>query len=169
MAELTPQERLQPSLLDRLTDDEPEQQQESRDKRVLGLRQLRESVRRDLAWLFNTTNLGVVQDLENYPEVASSVLNFGLPEMSGHIVANSLPLDLERQVRQAVLTFEPRILANSLEIHVTANDEDMSHNALTFEIIGELWAQPLPEQLYLKTEMDLDLGMVSITEGSGPR
>ena len=35
MAELTPKERLQPSLLDRLTDDEPEQQQESRDKRVL--------------------------------------------------------------------------------------------------------------------------------------
>ena len=167
MAELTPQERLQPSLLDRLTDDEPGQRQESRDKRVLGLRQLRESVRRDLAWLFNTTNLDAVQDLDNFPEVAESVLNFGLPEMSGHVVATSLSLDLERQVRQALLAFEPRIQASSLDVHVTANDEDMSHNALTFEIVGELWAQPVPEQLYLKTEMDLDLGVVSVTEGSG--
>ena len=41
MAELLPQERLQPSLLDRLTDDAPESKEESRDKRVLNLAQLR--------------------------------------------------------------------------------------------------------------------------------
>jgi len=35
MAELTPKERLQPSLLDRLTDEEPDRRQESRDKRIL--------------------------------------------------------------------------------------------------------------------------------------
>lgn len=33
MAELTPKDRLQPSLLDRLTDDEPDKTQESREKR----------------------------------------------------------------------------------------------------------------------------------------
>lgn len=32
MAELTSKERLQPSLLDRLTDDEPDKTQESRDQ-----------------------------------------------------------------------------------------------------------------------------------------
>lgn len=169
MAELTPQERLQPSLLDRLTDDEPEQRQEGRDKRVLNLRRLRESVRRDLAWLFNTTHLAAVQNLEPYPEVARSVVNFGIPELSGHVVANTMSLDLERQVRQAVLTFEPRILAPTLEIHVTSDQEQMSHNALNFEIVGDLWSQPLPEQLYLKTEVDLDLGIVNVTEASAAR
>jgi type VI secretion system protein ImpF len=53
MAELTPQERLQPSLLDRLTDEEPDQLQESREKRVLSMSRLRDFVLRDLAWLFN--------------------------------------------------------------------------------------------------------------------
>ena len=42
MAELTQQERLQPCLLDRLTDDAPEKTQESRDQRVVSLRRLRE-------------------------------------------------------------------------------------------------------------------------------
>ena len=64
MAELTQQERLQPSLLDRLTDDEPEKKQESREKRVVSLRRLREGVLRDLAWLLNTSNLAVLEDLD---------------------------------------------------------------------------------------------------------
>jgi type VI secretion system protein ImpF len=57
MAELTPKDRLQPSLLDRLTDEEPDQPQESREKRVLSLNRLRESVLRDLAWLFNASRV----------------------------------------------------------------------------------------------------------------
>lgn len=57
MAELTPPERLQPSLLDHLTDDEPAASQETRSPRVLSIQRLRESVLRDLGWLLNTTNL----------------------------------------------------------------------------------------------------------------
>ena len=41
MAELTSKERLQPSLLDRLTDEDSAARQESRDKRVLSMRGLR--------------------------------------------------------------------------------------------------------------------------------
>ena len=55
MAELTPQERLQPALLDRLTDDNPESQVEPREMRVMSRNRMREAVLRDLSWLFNTT------------------------------------------------------------------------------------------------------------------
>ena len=48
MAELTPSERLQPCLLDRLTDDHPEEVKESRDQRVVSMRRYREAVLRDL-------------------------------------------------------------------------------------------------------------------------
>jgi type VI secretion system protein ImpF len=83
MAELTPKERLQPSLLDRLTDNEPDKQQEAREKRVLSMRKLRESVQRDLAWLLNSGNLETVQDLDDYPLVSHSVINYGLPDLAG--------------------------------------------------------------------------------------
>jgi type VI secretion system protein ImpF len=63
MPELSHKERLQPSLLDRLTDDEPEVRVESRDKRVLSQEKLRASVLRDLTWLFNTTQLSALIDL----------------------------------------------------------------------------------------------------------
>jgi len=45
----------------------------------------------------------------------------------------------------------------------------MSRSALTFEIEGELWAQPLPLQLYLKTEIDLESGQVKIEEAGQTR
>lgn len=169
MAELLSQERLQPSLLDRLTDDDPDHQQESRDQRVLNVRRLRESVRRDLAWLFNTTNLAVVQDLSAYPEAAVSVLNYGVPELSGHTVAGMPVIELERQVRQAILAFEPRILPNTLQVRLIVDNEEMSNQALAFEINGDLWSQPIPEPLYLKTEIDLELGDVRVVESSGMR
>jgi hypothetical protein len=44
MAELTPQERLQPSLLDRLTDLAPAEREESREQRVINAARLREYV-----------------------------------------------------------------------------------------------------------------------------
>ncbi len=70
MPDLTPRDRLQPSLLDRLTDDEPSNQQESRERRVLTVQRLRESLLRDLSWLFNSGNLAETEDLDNYPLVA---------------------------------------------------------------------------------------------------
>src|SRR4030095_2997094 len=88
VAELTQKERLQPSLLDRLTDHEPEQRQESREKRILSPNKLRESVRRDLTWLFNTPNLATVEDLDRFPLVAESVVNYGLPSLAGRTTSS---------------------------------------------------------------------------------
>ena len=43
----------------------------------------------------------------------------------------------------------------------------MSHNALVFHIEAELWAQPLPLRLFLRTEIDLENGGAVVTEGGG--
>ena len=166
MAELTPKERLQPSLLDRLTDDEPYKQEESREQRVLSWQRLREVVRRDLAWLFNTTNLEAAQDLSDYPHVAQSVLNYGLPDLAGRTTASVDTEKLERLLRQAIRQFEPRILPANLRVRLVLDRTKMSHNAMLFEIEGDLWAQPVPYQLYLRTEVDLELGEARVTEST---
>jgi type VI secretion system protein ImpF len=167
LAELTHKERLQPSLLDRLTDLEPEKTQESREQRVFPLTRLREAVLRDLAWLLNTTNLAAGQDLGPYPQVVSSVLNYGMPDLSGTTVAGTDASGLERALRQAIADFEPRILRHTLSVRLEINEGQMSHNAMTFLIEGELWAQPVPLRLYLKTEIDLEIGDVKVTGQAG--
>jgi type VI secretion system protein ImpF len=159
MAELFQKERLQPSLLDRLADDEPEKKEESREKRILSFIKLKQSVMRDLEWLLNAGCLETTQDLSDYPQVKMSVLNYGLPDLSGTTASNVDSTTLERMLRQAIVNFEPRILADSLKVRVTNRDQ---HNNIIFEIEGELWAQPTPERLYLKTILDLELGSVEV-------
>ncbi|WP_322401727.1 type VI secretion system baseplate subunit TssE [Massilia luteola] len=167
MAELAPRERLQPSLLDRLTDDEPDQEVESRERRVLSVRSLREGVLRDLAWLLNTTNLLSVSDVPRLPHLASTVLNYGMPDMSGASLANMNAADLERAIRQAIWDFEPRLIRSSVSVKVMPQQESISK--IMFEIQADMWAQPYPERLFLKTELDLDLAQVSLTEFTGAR
>lgn len=164
MPELTPKERLQPSLLDRLTDDEPDKRQESRDKRVLSPTRLRESVRRDLTWLFNTVNLAATSNLEDYPEVERSTLNFGLPDLAGRTASTVDKAALERLLRRAIWDFEPRLTRNAVKVRLVVDPDKMSHNAMCFSIEAELWAQPLPLRLFLRTELDLENGEVRVSE-----
>jgi type VI secretion system protein ImpF len=164
VAELLPQERLQPSLLDRLTDDAPESKEESREKHVLNLTQLRASVLRDVSWLLNTVHLQATQNLLDWPHVASSTVNFGIPDLAGSVVTGKNTLALERAVKQALLDFEPRILADTLKVAVRIEPEQMNRHSMLFIIEGKLWAQPIPLSLYLKTELDLETGTVTVAE-----
>jgi type VI secretion system protein ImpF len=157
MAELTVKERLQPSLLDRLQDDQTDQKSESREKRVLSLKQLRQSVIRDLTWLLNASNLDSVIDLDNYPDIKNSVLNYGMPDLSGRIGQSIDAKALEKLIKNIISTFEPRIIKSSLTVKVFQS-EDMRANAMVFVIEGDLWAQPLPLHLFLKSHMDLETG-----------
>lgn len=166
MAELSMQERLQPSLLDRLTDDDPETTTESRDKRVLSTRQLKEYVKRDLASLLNTGAFEDVEDLSAYPLVAESVLNYGMPDITGTTLSGTNVKNLERRVKRIINHYEPRILKKSLRVNVNTSD-DMSQNALRFDIECDVWAQPVPERMFLRTEMDLENGEVRVSDTAG--
>jgi type VI secretion system protein ImpF len=167
MAELTQKERLQPSLLDRLTDDEPDKKQESRDRRVLSPSRLRECVRRDLTWLFNTTNLAALQNLDKDSLVARSVVNYGMPDLAGHTASSVDVRELERLLTRVIWDFEPRLVKSTVKVRLRVDPQLMSHNCMCFEIEAELWAQPLPLRLFLRTEIDLETGGVNVSDVGG--
>ena len=167
MAELVVKERLQPSLLDRLTDDAPGEKIESREHRVISLRQLRQSVLRDLRWLMNTTAYEPVEDLSAVPHVAHSVINYGIPALSGTNFSSVDSGKLARKIKQAIIDFEPRILAHSLNVDIVMSEDQMSHQSISFKIEGDLWAQPLPLHLFIRSDLDLETGEVTVEELGG--
>jgi type VI secretion system protein ImpF len=164
VAELTQKERLQPSLLDRLTDDEPDNQVESRDRRVITPARLRECVQRDLTWLLNTTHLSALEPLDAYPEARASVINYGMPDLTGRTASGVDARALERTLTQVINTYEPRLLKRSVKVRLSIDSDRMSHNAMIFNIEAELWAQPLPLRLFLRTEIDLESGTAVVVE-----
>jgi len=167
VTEIATRDRLQPSLLDRLTDDDPTNPKESADKRVLSLTQLKASVLRDLAWLLNTTSL-LDDDATLHTAAGTSVVNFGLPALAGNSASNVDVPALETLIHQAIATFEPRILRHTLRVRARATAE-MNHNALSFEIEGDLWAQPVPLRLMLQTDLDLETGHVRVVNADQRR
>ena len=131
---------------------------------MLSIQRLRAAVLRDLAWLLNTGHLETTDDLDDYPNVRDSVLNYGMPDLSGATVAGTETARLEKAVREAIIKFEPRINSRTLKVAVNVDNLRMSRNAMTFEIEGELWARPTPLALFLKTELDLETGDVAVSE-----
>ena len=164
MAELTPAERLQPCLLDRLTDNDPKSNKESRDQRIVSLRRYRQGVLQDLDWLLNSSGHTARDGMEEFSEVPASVLNYGIPDLCGMTASGLSTEDLERRVSDAIRRFEPRILPETLSVHVVMSMGQMDHNAIFIEIEGELWAQPANDQLYVRTEVDLETGQVELKD-----
>lgn len=162
MADRTISERLQPSLLDRLTDEEPGSKSESRDARVIDIGRLREIVRRDLAWLLNSNNLSGVIDAEAFPQVANSVLNYGVREVSGEFTTQRRAELIRQSMVEAIERFEPRIREGALEVVMRKEDQGRQ-SIVAFDIVADMWAQPVPLELYLRSEVDITTGALDLT------
>jgi type VI secretion system protein ImpF len=164
MSDPTPLERLQPCLLDRLTDDDPANSQESRNQRMVLLPRYKRGVLRDLEWLFNCSAHLPEEGSEKFqiglfPEAAASVINFGTRHLCG-LVAPDMR-ELERQLAAAIQIFEPRIIRNTLSVKAT-----IERHLISFEIRGDLWANPVPEHLLISTKIDLETGQASLGDRS---
>lgn len=210
MVRTLPKERFLPSLLDRLTDDDPInssiQLQKKRIKRlekeltellgqqqdlepdafskqrqeiqkeldqavahyrilsvsVSSLTEIRACVKRDLDWLLNASQYEMQSELHDYKEVERSVINFGLPDLTGRTVSGINAQGIERLLKQAIINFEPRIIKKTLSVRVLLDKALFDHNAVCFEIEGLLWADPEPLHLHLRTEFELESGQVSV-------
>lgn len=162
MPELTQKERLQPSLLDRLADSDPSCPHDRKEDVFFNISKLREQVQRDLTWLFNTVSAQGTLDISEYKEICNSCLNYGIVDLSAFSGSVAGIKTLERELLKAVRAFEPRIIENTLKIKVEHNESVMNKNRVTFEVSGDLWAQPVPIQLFLKTEFNLEDGSVNL-------
>ncbi|MCC7268991.1 MAG: GPW/gp25 family protein, partial [Caulobacteraceae bacterium] len=69
-------------------------------------RALKNTVRRELNWLLNTTNFAATTDLERYPQVRTSVVNYGVPDLAGKALTRRVVQSRAREIREAIIAFE---------------------------------------------------------------
>jgi len=98
------------------------------------------------------------------------VLNYGLPALAGSHASSLDIARLERALRQAIVDFEPRILPDSVTVKAQLERESLDHhNVVSLEIAGLLWAQPVPIELLLRTQLDLESGQTQVEETTAGR
>lgn len=155
------QERLQPSLIDRLTDDDPTNPSESNDARVIDVRRLREIIRRDLAWLLNSNNMETQLDPEAHKNVLTSVLNYGVRDVSGDFSTTKRAELMREAIHRAVTIYEPRVKPGTLDVRIHS-EVRANETLIEFDIHADMWAQPMPLELYLRSQIDLVTGHVEL-------
>src|ERR1700753_1262286 len=123
---------------------------------------LRTTVRRELSWLLNTTNLGAVDDLTPYPEVRTSVVNYGVPDLAGKTLTKRVVQGRAREIRDAIRAFEPRLAPRRLKVEPVAETEKQT--AVTYIIRGDVTSavQALPVEF--KTDIEVDTASVTVRE-----
>ncbi|EMH4164414.1 type VI secretion system baseplate subunit TssE [Pluralibacter gergoviae] len=152
-------DKMQPSLLDRLTDNQPHKTQEPANSNLITHSTLRRHVLRDLQWLFNTINHDDPQALETFTEVRRSVINYGVSPLAGMRMSDIEWHDIQHKLTEAIISFEPRILPQGLQVRCISDTRSLDlHNVLSIEIKGRLWCVPYPLEFLFRTDVDLENG-----------
>jgi type VI secretion system protein ImpF len=140
---------LVPSILDRLTDDEPGAPDPVRQSRGQLLRELKASVCRDLQNLLSTRRRCTPLPKE-LKELQKSLVNYGVRDFTGHNFAGSADGDrqasdreiLRSEIENAIRTFEPRFKSVRVRLLDNAEREDRT---VRMRIDAVLHAHPNPE------------------------
>ncbi len=149
-----------PTLLERLLDGEPKKLLEPHDKFFYDSRTMRKLVQRNIAEILNNANIDDRLDEQRHKWVAKSVLNYGISPLVGRHSTPHNWTTIERIIREAIIRFEPRILADSLVVN-------QQHNArngiIQFEIRGLIEWDPYPIDLCIGGAYDVETDQAELS------
>ena len=114
----------------------------------------------DLQLGFNSAGLASIYELHNHPQVACSVLNYGLGSFAGVTVSSIDLVQLERRIRRLIRVFEPRILSRSLDIVLLPNDE--VNSGFKFLLRGEVCTRGVQYSFALHSTWNTESGEVCV-------
>ncbi|MAU51672.1 MAG: type VI secretion system baseplate subunit TssE [Roseovarius sp.] len=133
---------------------------------------LKRNLNIDLDHLANTINLASVVDLEAYPAVRRSVLNFGIDDLTHLTVDSNDVLALGEALRAALIAHEPRLVPETLRVERRETDEDNAQR-IGFHAHAEMKCRPVDIPLEFVAEIDVGSGKVELhgvaDAGAAPR
>ncbi len=163
MAKVEKKNKIRPSILDRLLDDDPGRKLESEMDPRHQLKALRNSVRRDLENLLNT-RLRIVEPGDEYKELKRSILNYGLPDLATINIADQTKRkQFIEQLETLLIQFEPRFKSVTVNFQENADSLDRT---LRFRIDAVLYADPSPEVVVFDSVLEPVTRNVDIEEAS---
>ena len=128
---------------------------------MIDVSRLRDIIQRDLVWLLNTSDNAGLIDAARYPHAARSVLNYGIHEVAGDYSTQARAERIRKSIAAAIRAYEPRIHPGSIDVQLRLG-QDNRNAVVTFDIRADMWAQPLPMELYLRSQVDVTTGELAL-------
>lgn len=152
----------QPTLLDRLTDFEPNVSADRPTNREASIREYRASVQRDVEDLLNTRRT-IIEAGTELREVYASVHQYGLPDTTGIAVRTSQgQKTLLEAVRDTLERFEPRLL--NPVVRITTESSEPGLPLVRFSVEALLRMSPSPEQVVFDTLLEVASGTYEVRD-----
>lgn len=152
---------IRPSILDRLIDEDPTNALDNDKSHAQYLRDLRNSVKRDLENLMNT-RFRMQAPPEQLAQLEKSLLNYGLPDLA---TVNIADIEKKRQfikdLERTLITYEPRFKTIKV-IHI--ENKELNDRTLRFRIDATLYADPAPETIIFDSVLDPVFRTVKVEE-----
>jgi type VI secretion system protein ImpF len=159
MAKIKADQPLLPSVLDRLIDDEPGVRRDPPQSRTQVLRELKQSVRRDLENLLNTRQRCLPHP-QNLSELEFSLVSYGMPDVIGTTMAGNEGREQLRTILEEIIRrFEPRFKTVKVELLDGAESLDRT---LRFRIDALLHATPAPEPVTFDSALEPVTGSIDV-------
>ena len=163
MARVDKKKKLRPSILDRLFDNDPNNNVEVDPDQHQKLKDLRGSVRRDLENLLNT-RFRMIEPESEYTEIQSSLLNYGLPDLATvNISDKEKRKDFIQHMETVLIEYEPRF--KSVKVRYMENSDTLDRT-LRFRIDATLYADPSPEIVVFDSILEPVTRTVNVEETS---
>ena len=161
MARVDKKKKLRPSILDRLIDNYPDINVEKDPDQHQQLKQLRNSVRRDLENLLNT-RYRMLEPPDEYTELQKSLLNYGLPDLAiVNISDNIKRKEFIEHLETILIEFEPRF--KTVKVSYMENSDSLDRS-LRFRIDATLYADPSPETVVFDSVLEPVTRTVNVEE-----
>ena len=94
--------------------------------------------------------------LRDDPVLYRSVLGFGIKDFCGTTQSNEIIEDIIEEIRDQIITFEPRLDPKTVKVKQIATNIQVS--SVGFEISGKMNVKPYNEDISYAFRFDLELG-----------
>lgn len=123
--------------------------------------QLRDQLAIDLNSLLNTVNLDSAVDLSRHSLVRSSILNYGLPEISNRTIDENRMSAIVTEIETALLAFEPRLIPKTIRV---TRDKSVDSDSLDirYTVSGEMACDPVAVPVEFVADIEVDSGKLKI-------
>ena len=163
MASINKKKKLRPSILDRLIDNDPGSNTETDPDQHQKLKDLRNSVRRDLENLLNT-RFRMIEPPDNFTELKKSLLNYGLPDLATVNISDKIKQkEFIEHLETILIDFEPRF--KTVKVNYMENADTLDRS-LRFRIDATLYADPSPEIVVFDSVLEPVTRTVNVEETS---
>jgi type VI secretion system protein ImpF len=160
MAKIQPDQPLLPSVLDRLLDDDPTVSRDPPRNRHQVLRELKQSVRRDLEHLLNTRRQPRPLPA-GLDELERSLVAYGVPDVTGPTYGSAEGAEHFRGLLEEVIAhWEPRF--TRVRVSMVEGEGERIDRTLHFRIDALLKVDPAPEPVIFDSTFEPATGNVQV-------